>query len=154
MRKFNWKLILTLVFCIFVFGAIMNPVSANISPSEEFHANTDSLAIQNDISYENGQIISESDSLDEAYLTYTTEDHASILGDITDNSINPQADELKRSKTITKFYTDFNQIPDNTHYREYYDGHWYGGFLFLTKAKKVTGGWEATFSGYIYAYVE
>ncbi|WP_147085392.1 hypothetical protein, partial [Pantoea sp. 3_1284] len=46
------------------------------------------LAIQNHTSYKDGQIISESDTLDEAYLTYTTEE-LSVLEAIPDNSINP-----------------------------------------------------------------
>lgn len=115
---------------------------------------TNSLAIQNDVSYENGQIISESDSIDEAYFTYTTEELTSLLGGITDNPSGSLEDELKKSKTITKFYGTFDQVPEYEQYREYYDDHLWGGFLLLTKAEKIIGGWEVTFSGYIYTLVE
>ena len=119
-----------------------------------FSFSTNSFAVEDDVNYENGQIISESDSLDEAYLTYTTEDLTSLLGDMTDNSIDPLADDPERSKTITKFYEDFDQIREYEHYQEDHDGHGWSGYLFLTYAEKVNGGWEATFSGYINALVE
>lgn len=139
-KEMQMKKKLNLLLLVLVFGI--------------FSFSTNALAIQNDTSYKNGQIISESDSLEEAYLTYTNEERASILRNITNNSIEPMADELKKSKTITKFYSSFDKIPEFEHYREYSDGHWYGGFLFLTKTEKVNGGWKATFSGYIYALVE
>jgi hypothetical protein len=114
---------------------------------------TNALAIQNDTSYKDGQIISESDTLDEAYLTYTTEE-LSVLKAIPDNSINPLADELKRPKTITRSYTNFSDIPEYYSYPEYWNGHWWSGNLPLVKTERVTSGWIATFSGYIYTLVE
>jgi hypothetical protein len=134
MKKKLSVLLLGLVFAILLFS-------------------TNSLAIQNDTSYKDGQIISESDTLDEAYLTYTTEE-LSVLKAIPDNSIDPLADELKKPKTITRKYTNFSDITEYYPYPEYSDGHWRRGNLPLVKAERVNGGWIATFSGYIYTIVE
>lgn len=52
-----------------------------------FSSSTNTLAFKNDTSYEDEQIIYKSDSLDEAYFTYTTEE-ISVLKGNTDNSVN------------------------------------------------------------------
>lgn len=111
---------------------------------------TNALAIENDTSYKDGQTISGSYTLDKAYLTYTTEE-LTVLGAISDNSINPLADELSKPKTFPKNYTNYSDVPQYYSYSEYTDGLWWWGNLPLVKVEKVTGGWKATFSGYIYA---
>ena len=115
-----------------------------------FSFSTNAFAIENDMSYKDGQTISGSDTLDEAYLTYTTEE-LTVLGAISDNSVNPLADVLEKSKTIPKYYTNFSDIPQYYSYSEYTGGLSWWGNLPLVKAEKVSGGWQATFSGYIYA---
>ncbi len=120
---------------------------------EMFSFSTNALATQDDKSYKDGQIISESDTLDEAYFTYTTEE-LSILKAIPDNSVNPLGDELKRAKTIVRSYTNFSDLPEYYSYSEYYNGLWWWGNLPITEAVKVTGGWKATFSGFVYTIVE
>lgn len=119
-----------------------------------FSFSTDSFAVENKTSQKDGQVISESDSLDKAYLTYSTEERVSLLGDNADNSINPLADQLTKSKTITKSYANFSSVPESYYYTEFSGGNWYKGNLLLTKVEKVSNGWNATFSGKIYAYVE
>lgn len=118
-----------------------------------FSFSTNSLAIENDTSYENGQIIFESDSLDEVYFKYTTEE-LSVLMNNTDNSINLLADQLTKSKTITKTYLTHDDIPNSSYYDENTLGIYWSGILPLIKTEKVTGGWTATFSGKLYACVE
>lgn len=118
-----------------------------------FAFSTNSFATENDTSYKDEQFISESDSLDKAYFTYPAEDRIS-LGINDDNSINPLADELVKSKTITKSYTSFSSVPEYYYYSEYSQGNWYRGNLLLTEVVKTSSGWNATFSGKIYAYVE
>jgi len=117
-------------------------------------SSTNAFAIENDTSYKDGQIISESDSLDEQYLKYVTEDDIPVLSDNTDNSINPLADEIVKSKTITVFYSSRSSVPDFYFYREYSEGHWFSGHLPLIRIEITSGGWEATFSGKIFAFVE
>lgn len=115
-----------------------------------FSISTNAFAIQNDTSSKDGQTISGSDTLDEAYLTYTTEE-LTVLEAIPDNSINPLADVLEKSKTVPRHYTNFYDIPQSYPYSEYTGGLSWFGNLPLVKTEKVTGGWKATFSGYIYA---
>lgn len=118
-----------------------------------FSSSTVSFATENDTSYKDGQVLSESDSLEKAYFTYPAEDRASLeIND--DNSIDPLAEQLVKSKTITKSYTDFSNVPETYYYSEYYQGNWYRGNLLLTQVVKTSTGWNATFSGKIYAYVE
>ena len=118
-----------------------------------FSLSTNALAIKNDTSYEDEQIISKSDSLDEAYLTYTPEELSVLTGN-TDNLINPLADELTKSKTIKVIYTNFSDIPQFYSYSEYTGGYWWRGSLALVKAEEVSKGWEATFSGRLWTYTE
>lgn len=118
-----------------------------------FSSSTESFAIENDTSNKDGQVLSESDSLEKAYFTYPAEDRASLeIKD--DNSIDPLAEQLVRTKTITKSYTSFSNVPETYYYPEYYQGNWYRGTLLLTQVVKTSTGWSATFSGKIYAYVE
>ncbi|MER2112081.1 MAG: hypothetical protein ABS960_05255 [Solibacillus isronensis] len=122
-----------------------------------FSFSTNALAIENDTSYENGQIIFESDSLDKAYFKYTTEELSVLMNNTdinTDNSINPLADELTKSKTIIKTYLTHDDIPNSYFYDETTLGIYWSGILPLVKTEKVSGGWKATFSGKLYAYVE
>lgn len=100
---------------------------------------------------EDGQIIFESDSLDEAYFTYSAEE-LSALKDNTDNLVNPLADELVKSKTVTKPYANYEDIPEFLNYSEFTGGYWWRGNLPLIKAEKVSNGWNATFSGKLYTY--
>lgn len=118
-----------------------------------FAFSTSSFAVQNDASYNDGEFISESDSLEKAYFTYPAEDRA-LLENNDDNSINPLAEELVKSKTITKSYASFSSVPEYYYYSEFSGGNWYRGNLLLTQVVKTSNGWNATFSGKIYAYVE
>ncbi len=155
-------LLLGLVFVSFLFSinalAIKNDTSYK---DEQIISESDSLdeayltyATEDDISYKDGQIISESDSLDEAYLTYATEDDISVLRDNTDNSVNPLADELIKPKTITVFYVNYASIPEFYSYSEFTGGYWFRGILLLTQVVKVSNGWNATFSGRLSAFTD
>ena len=118
-----------------------------------FSSSTVSFANENNTIYKDGQVLSESNSLEKAYFTYPSEERASLETN-DDNSIDPLAEQLVRSKTITKSYVSFSNVPDTNYYSEYYQGNWYRGTLLLTQVVKTSTGWKATYSGKIYAYVE
>lgn len=112
------------------------------------------FAKENDMSYKEGQTIYESNSLDELYVKYISEDDIPVLNEDTDKTINPLAEELVKSKTITKFYSNHADIPEFYYYTEHSGGHWYRGYLALVETKKTSGGWNAKFSGKISAFIE
>lgn len=115
----------------------------------------DTFAITIDTSYKDGQVISKSNSLDEGYK-YVTEDELSVMRSNTDNSINPSADELVKSKTIIVTYESHSSIRDSYYYREHFEKEkrWNSGYLPLIRTERTSSGWEATFSGKIFPYVE
>jgi len=142
MKKKGWFISALMLVVVMMFS-----VSALASEK----ANGNGVTASDGVTYEeDGQTISGSNTLDEAYLTYTTEELIE-LGAISDNSINPLADELKKSKTIPKTYKNFSDIPEYLSYSEYTGGYSWWGNLPLIKTEKISGGWQATFSGYIYA---
>lgn len=105
-----------------------------------FSVSTNALAIENDMSYKDGQVATEAD--------------ISVLKDNTDNSINPLADQMTRHFTFYDTYPTLADVPENRFYREFEDGYWWSGFLKATHSEKVFGGWKVTFSGNLYSYVE
>lgn len=145
-----------------------------------FSFSTNSFAIENDKSYEEGQVISVSDSLDNSYLTNAVENDISyedgeiisvsdsladskawsgeagqtILSDSKDTSISPLGFYLYKDKTIVRYYADRSSIPDTSYYEEYTGGYMYSGNLKVIKTEIApNGGWNATFTGKLSAWV-
>lgn len=52
-------------------------------------------------------------------------------------------------KTIT-IKSEEQYFPDTMDYEEYKNGFWYTGTLYLQDILKVSGGWKATYTGYLY----
>lgn len=93
-----------------------------------FSFSTSSFAVESSKFYENGQVISGSDSLDNSYLS---------RNDVGYND--GQIINISEDKTIEVFYVNFSDIQE-TYYNEDY------GNTSLVKAEKSLNGWIATFS--------
>lgn len=74
-----------------------------------------------------------------------------------DEVIASQGDEVNASprimhhytKTVTKKYINYNEIPQSIYYEEYdSQGSWFSGTLYLIGTTKLSNGqWQATFRG-------
>lgn len=126
---------------------------ANGVTNGEVNLSEEGVTASDGVNYEeDGQIIFKSDSLDEAYFTYSVEEISALNN--TDNLVNPLAEELTKSKTVAKPYASYSSIPEFLSYSEFTGGYWWRGNLPLIKAEKVSNGWNATFSGKLYSYTE
>ncbi|WP_342601036.1 DUF1131 family protein [Psychrobacillus sp. FSL H8-0483] len=131
-------LLVGLVFVIFSFStnsfAVKNDKSYEddqvISVSDSLD---DSYAVENDMSYEDGQIISVSDSLDNSYLTRND------IGYEDGQIISVSSED----KTIEVFYTNYSDISETYYYEEDSGEDWYR----VIEIVKSLNGWFATFSG-------
>lgn len=151
MKKKGWfisalMLVVVMVFSVSALASEKANADGVTNLSEKGVTASDGVTYEED-----GQIIFKSDSLDEAYFTYSAEEISALRGK-TDNSVNPMADELSKSKTVTKSYANYDSIPEFLNYSEFTGGYWWNGTLPLIKAQKVSNGWNATFSGKLYTY--
>ena len=103
-----------------------------------FSSSTNSFAVENDINYEDNQIIPVSETLDDSYLT---------RNDIGYES--GQIISVSEDNTIDVFYPNFTDIRETYYYEEYSEGH-----LKLIKVVKSANGWFATFSETMPQWVE
>ena len=93
-----------------------------------FSFSTSSFAVESGKFYENGQVISGSDSLDNSYLT---------RNDVGYND--GQIINISEDKTIEVFYVKYSNIQE-TYYNEEY------GNASLVEAEKSLNGWFAKFN--------
>lgn len=136
-------------------------------------SSTNALAVIDDKSYEDGEVITESYTLyepeqvagfdgnkdykdgeiiSESYTLYEPEQTNATITE-TDNEISPDGIFVTIDKTITKYYSNFSSIPTVYPYKEYYQGFWYEGNLHLKSVVASGSGYTATFSGKLTAWI-
>lgn len=111
-----------------------------------------SSSLSEGIVYKDGEILSTSDKLEGPPLT--KDEEASLATISEDNPITPYGFYLYKDKTIVVSYSTFSAIPETYVYEEYTGGYWYRGTLFLNKTEKVSSGWKATFSGKLSSWLD
>lgn len=79
----------------------------------------------------------------------TTNPNTNVLD--TNNEVSPYF-MYTYSKTVVKYYTSINSVPESITYSEYLTGYgWCYGTLHLQKVVKSGSGYNATFTGTMYA---
>lgn len=111
-----------------------------------FSFSTNALAVTDEKSYKDGEMISSSDTL------YETEQTNVVINE-TDNVISPYGIFISRDKTVVLYSSNLSSIPDTHYYKEYYQGYWYEGNLKFKSTAKYGAGYKVTFSGKITAWI-
>ncbi|WP_155592865.1 hypothetical protein [Lysinibacillus cavernae] len=139
-----------------------------------FSFSTGALAIKKDTSFEDGRIISASDTLyepepvpgfdsEKSYtdgeIIYESDtlyepEQTNAVIDNTNEKNAPYDFYIYKDKTIVAPYSSFSSIPETRYYEEYTDGYWYRGTLKLKSVVASGSGWSATYSGTLSAWVE
>lgn len=151
-KKLSILLVLAgLVFSIFAFST-SSFAFGNDKGYEDSEVISSTNAVENDISYEDGEIISSSDSLADSAAWSGLAGQTIIAS--KDISVSPLGFYLYKDKTIERYYANRTSIPDTSYYEEFTGGYMYSGNLTLIKTEITpNGGWKATFTGKLSAWV-
>lgn len=152
------SILAVLVFAVFTFSTGALAIEKNtsyedgqiISESDTLYEPEPVPGFDSEKSYKDGEIIFESDTLFEPEQTNVVIDNTNE----TNNIITPYGFYIYKDKTIVAPYAQFKDIPETRYYEEYTGGYWYRGTLKLKSTVVSGSGWSATFSGQLSAWVE